>query len=100
MSLVLVALAVASRTGRYVYSKASSRSEWTVGQTVQTSSGLIQGHAASNVSKVSEYLGIPYANPPIGELRFQPPTPFNGIQNINATSFVSKAYLFYIALRY
>lgn len=63
-----------------------------VGQAVQTSSGSVQGHAASIAGEVSEYLGIPYANPPVGELRFQPPTPFkNRGQTIQAAHFVSDA---------
>ena len=31
-----------------------------VGQTVQTSSGRVNGHRAVNAPLVSEYLGIPY----------------------------------------
>ncbi|KAJ0114230.1 carboxylesterase [Diaporthe amygdali] len=38
---------------------------WTVGQAVDTSSGRIIGHAASNATEVSEYLGIPFAQPPM-----------------------------------
>jgi hypothetical protein len=35
-------------------------SEYYIGQTVQTSSGPVQGHSASGCSDVSEYLGIPF----------------------------------------
>ena len=38
----------------------SGNSNWQVGQKVQTSSGLVEGHAAETVPSVSEYLGIPY----------------------------------------
>lgn len=62
---------------------------WTVGQSVQTTSGLVVGHAAANVSEVSEYVGIPYAVPPLGRLRFQPPVPYTDNGTINATEFVS-----------
>lgn len=41
--------------------------------TVKTSSGYIAGHPARNRSQVVEYLGIPYAKPPIGHLRFAAP---------------------------
>lgn len=60
---------------------------WTIGQTVQTSSGPVQGHDAEDATTVSEYLGIPYARPPIGGLRFQPPSLYNGTNTINGTSF-------------
>lgn len=44
-----------------------------VGETVRTSSGTVKGHASESRPSVSEYLGIPYARPPQGELRFAPP---------------------------
>ena len=52
---------------------------------VPTAIGLVQGKAAG---PVSEYLGIPYAAPPVGALRWQPPqpaAPWHGIRE--ATSF-------------
>lgn len=64
--------------------------KWKVGQTVKTSSGHVQGHAASNATEVSEYLGIPYSFPPIGHRRFQPPMRYHGHEIINGTNFVSR----------
>ncbi|PQE27795.1 hypothetical protein CJF31_00010020 [Rutstroemia sp. NJR-2017a BVV2] len=64
----------------------SSANSWEVGQSVQTTSGLVHGHAASNTS-VSEYLGIPYAEPPIGTLRFEPPQKYTSNSTINGTDF-------------
>lgn len=52
---------------------------------VQTDKGLVQGFEKSGVRS---YLGIPYAAPPTGELRWQPPAPaaaWTGIRN--ATEF-------------
>ncbi|KAF1990719.1 alpha/beta-hydrolase [Aulographum hederae CBS 113979] len=51
-----------------------------VGAIVKTSSGSVQGHEASwpKGSGVSEYLGIPYAMPPLKELRFAAPKLFTG----------------------
>lgn len=64
------------------------QSDWRVGQTVSTSSGPVTGHDAGN-DNVSEYLGIPYAKPPVGDLRFAAPQKFEGSVPINATKFVS-----------
>jgi hypothetical protein len=63
--------------------------EWKVGQAVDTTSGRIIGHAAPNATHVSEYLGIPYAEPPIGRLRFAAPKRFEGNGEIVASKFVS-----------
>ena len=47
---------------------------------VQTVHGIIQGKTViSKDGRYShEYLGIPYAAPPIGRLRFQKPLPYTG----------------------
>ncbi|TVY24137.1 Acetylcholinesterase [Lachnellula hyalina] len=60
---------------------------WLTGQTVNTTSGLVSGHGATNQSGVSEYLGIPFAQPPIGDLRFAAPVKFTGSASLNGTSF-------------
>jgi cholinesterase len=62
--------------------------EWVIGQAVNTTSGPVSGHPASNETEVSEYLGIPYAIPPIDQLRWQPPIAYTGEAPINGTSFV------------
>src|SRR4051812_35395638 len=57
------------------------------GAYVQTSSGLIIGHAASKNPEVSEYLGIPFAAPPVGALRFAAPQKYNATRTFNASSY-------------
>jgi cholinesterase len=57
--------------------------------TVHTSNGLITGHPAPGVDRVREFLGIPYANPPIGDLRFSPAEPYTGKDAFIASKFVS-----------
>lgn len=61
----------------------------TVGQSVETSSGDVTGHAATDYSEVSEYLGIPFAQPPVGELRFAAPVKYSGSSKLNGSVFVS-----------
>ncbi|KAJ9360092.1 hypothetical protein DTO027B9_1644 [Paecilomyces variotii] len=46
--------------------------------TVSTSNGPITGHRASKSPDVTEYLGIPYAAPPVGDLRFAAPQSYQG----------------------
>ena len=64
------------------------RNSWIVGQQVQTSSGPVEGHSSANRTQVSEYLGIPFAKPPVGELRFETPQKYTGDAVINGTNFV------------
>jgi len=61
---------------------------WEVGQTVETSSGPVSGHAGKSLDQVSEYLGIPFAQPPTGDLRFAAPVKYNGTSPISGASFV------------
>lgn len=63
-------------------------SDWIVGRTVYTTSGPVSGHPAKNQSAVSEYLGIPFAQPPIGDLRFAAPANYTGNKPLNGTIFV------------
>ena len=48
---------------------------------VQTKYGAVEGRIAG---KMAQFLGIPYAQPPVGELRFKPPLPpkpWSGVLN-------------------
>jgi hypothetical protein len=62
------------------------------GKSVRTDSGAVKGHAAAVATSVSEYLGIPYAKPPVGELRFARPQRYSGKGTINGTAFVGLVF--------
>ncbi|PGH10950.1 hypothetical protein AJ79_05196 [Helicocarpus griseus UAMH5409] len=61
--------------------------DWQIGQGVDTTSGTVIGHPSDWKPEVSEYLGIPYAQPPVGDLRFDAPKPFAGDGEIVAANF-------------
>ena len=55
---------------------------------VQTSSGLVQGIYNESTSSVRGFLGIPYAEPPIDDLRFAQPQRKSPLSSpINASAF-------------
>jgi hypothetical protein len=64
--------------------------QWIPGQEVQTSSGKVKGQPATRpgFSGVSQYVGIPYAEPPVGALRWAPPKPFKSSGSIDGTKWV------------
>lgn len=62
----------------------------TCGKSVATTNGPIVGHVSSKSTDVCEYLGIPYALPPIGDLRFAPPREFTRNQTYVANEYVCK----------
>ncbi|KAL9484085.1 hypothetical protein ACSS6W_002874 [Trichoderma asperelloides] len=55
--------------------------------TVSTSNGPVIGHAASNSDCVIEYLGIPFAQPPVGDLRFAPPAKITSKSSYEAANY-------------
>lgn len=55
--------------------------------TVTTTNGPITGHPASNSACVMEYLGIPFAQPPVGDLRFAPPAKIRSQKPYVAANF-------------
>ncbi|KAM3081232.1 hypothetical protein ACMFMG_005187 [Clarireedia jacksonii] len=71
---ILVSAALAAKNGR-------------VQVGVQTTSGKLIGHQASNASNVIEFLGIRYAQPTNGSLRFQAPVPFESYDTYEALHY-------------
>lgn len=69
----------------------AAQDTWQVGQSVKTTSGDVTGRPASYAGseQVSEYLGIPYAAPPVGDLRWLAPQPYKANGTIAANKFVS-----------
>jgi hypothetical protein len=61
--------------------------QWSVGQLVKTTSGEIKGHSSSWKPAVSEYLGVPYAQPPVGHLRWAAPKPLSSNKPLDAAKF-------------
>ncbi|KAK8124609.1 uncharacterized protein PG998_000368 [Apiospora kogelbergensis] len=61
------------------------------GPTVKLGNSMtVQGRTSPIASSVAEFLGIPYAEPPVGELRWEPPQPYDpkaqGRSVVNATA--------------
>ena len=61
--------------------------DWTIGQDVNTTSGIVSGNASYYYPEVSEYLGIPFGESTAGSQRWLPPTRYYGTGHINGTSF-------------
>lgn len=67
----------------------SARQEnFTVGQAVTVNAGTVQGVASRIRPDVSAYLGIPFGQPPVAELRFSPPVAVTSFDStVQATDF-------------
>src|ERR1700761_3176805 len=53
-------------------------SGFSVGGPLRTTSGTLIGRASNLDSRVSEYLGVPFAQPPLAQRRFLPPAAIDG----------------------
>jgi carboxylesterase type B len=57
------------------------------GLVVETTSGTLHGFINASTPLVRQFLGVPYAEPPLGSLRFAPPVSKANAGVINATKF-------------
>jgi cholinesterase len=80
---------ITSKAGIFLLFATAGALEWKIGQQVQTTSGGVSGRPSTlrGTGEVSEYLGIPFAAPPVGNLRWEPPQPFKGSGNLTATAW-------------
>jgi hypothetical protein len=64
---------------------------WVAGQEVITTGGTLKGSPSSRAgySEVSQYVGIPFAEPPLGALRWLPAKKYLSNNTIDATKWVS-----------
>ncbi|KAJ0311081.1 hypothetical protein COL516b_001784 [Colletotrichum fioriniae] len=85
--LAVTSLAILALSDSYATASSTAKGNATDSHTVPTSNGLITGHPASNSSDVLEFLGIPYAKPPVADLRFAPPQRFRGNGSFEASHF-------------
>lgn len=54
---------------------------------IATTIGNVRGHIANGSACVGEFLGVPYAKPPLDQLRFEAPQPITGKRNYEASNF-------------
>jgi cholinesterase len=72
---------------------ANAQAQWKIGQEVKTTSGTVIGQASKWQTQVSEYLGVPFAKSPEGELRWAAPQAITDSSKvINATKYVRFSY--------
>ena len=53
--------------------------------TIQLDAGLISGTLVGSDGQIRAYKGIPYAAPPVGDLRWKPPQPAKGWDGVRGT---------------
>jgi cholinesterase len=67
----------------------NGQTAWKIGEAVKTTSGTFIGQASKWQPAVSEYLGIPFAKPPAGDLRWAAPQAITDDTKVfNATKYV------------
>lgn len=82
---MFVSLINALPSSSFLQRNQRGNSEQTSNRDVKTTSGRYIGHCSPQYPDVAEYLGIRYAQPPIGNLRFAAPVPFVSKETFQAS---------------
>lgn len=73
-----------------VSAQSKARTTRTTSPFVQLDNGLgVQGRINPNATRVAEFLGIPYAQPPLDDLRWAPPQPYQPSSSNASALFVN-----------
>ena len=88
MAVRRAVISIAAFTSLAISQAVSPPCSFVPGTPVNTTSGLVHGHRAPNATQVSEYLGIPFAQPPVGQLRFAPPVRYVGTGDVHGDVYV------------
>ncbi|KAK1976777.1 Alpha/Beta hydrolase protein [Colletotrichum cereale] len=78
---------MSANVSKWAYVKSARGSGITGGLSVTTTAGIVTGFINETTPSVRQWLGVPYAEPPVGALRFSPPKPKGSFGSLKADSY-------------